>query len=297
MRSFILMFLIMSSNTGWAQTSALSTEATSTANAPGFSIRSISEKVGMNYFTFVEGISAVDGDNANNEIGRPVNTQAFNFISLTYKVTERLSADIQTRLAYVHSMAKDPGNSEWQFQGLRMGVSGVLASGKNWKLKGAANTDIPELNGRDARYRTLIFNPGLFAGLHYQFSERWSFYSVLTPRIYFYRDDNAVEPEWKVAGRSPGEKRRLELRGSPTINYAFNDTYGLRTGMDLNFQNFTGNDANYLKRWPTAWTIGPTWNIHKSLNLYTFLQTYPFDGEKMTSKTASIGMWINGVIF
>lgn len=294
----LLIVLIMAANfsIAWAQTTpGLTTNVSSTTTSTTLS--KYLERFGMNYFTFVEGFALRDGNNANNEIGRPVNSQFFNNISVTYQMTERLNFDIQTRLAYVHSLSKDQGESEWQFQGMRMGVSGILAQGQKWKLRGAANTDIPELNGRDARYRTLVFNPGLFAGLSYQINERWSFYSMLTPRYYFYTDNDAVEPEWRIAGRDPGEKRRIELRGSPTINYAFNDRVGMRTGFDLNFQNFVGQKASHFTRWPTPWTIGPTFNIHKALNLYTFIQTYPFDGAKMTTETASLGMWISGILF
>jgi hypothetical protein len=296
MRLFVVLTLVASLSSAWAQTT-VNLPANTISASTSSTFQSYLNRVGMNYFTFVEGFSLRDGKNAKNEIGRPVNSQAFNNISVTYKVTDRLNADLQTRLAYVHSLSKDQGQNEWQFQGMRMGVSGLLLKGDKWALKGAANTDIPELNGRDARYRTLIFNPGLFAGLNYQIDDRWSFYAMLTPRYYFYTDNDAVEPEWKVAGRDPGEKRRLELRGSPTINYAFNDKVGMRSGLDLNFQNFVGNKANYLSRWPTPWTIGPTFNIHKSLNLYTFIQTYPFDGEKISTKTSSIGMWVSGVVF
>lgn len=296
MRLLIALALTASVGTAAAQTTSTSAANTSTTST-SFSFSSLASKFGASYFTFVEGISLRDGGNANNEIGKPVNTQAFNFVSLYYKLNDRINFDVQSRIAYVHSLNRDQGNSEWQFQGMRAGISGKLASGKNWSLKGAANTDIPGLNGRDAIYRTLIFNPGLFAGLSYQISDRWSFYSVLTPRIYFYRDDNAVEPEWLASGRDPGQKRRLELRGSPTINYAVNDKFGLRTGVDLNFQNFVGNDANYIRRWATPWTIGPTYKFHQSFNVYTFVQTFPFDGQGITTNTASIGMWLNGTLF
>lgn len=296
MRLLILLAILANVATAWAQSTVSPSVNTSTTTT-SFSLTPYLNRLGMNYFTFVEGFSLRDGKNASNEIGRPVNSQFFNNISVYYKLTERLNIDIQTRLAYVHSLSKEQGENEWQYQGMRMGVSGVLAKGEKWNLKGAANTDIPELNGRDARYRTLIFNPGLFAGLSYQFNERWSFYSMLTPRYYFYRDNEAVEPEWKIAGRDPGEKRRIELRGSPTINYAFNDRFGMRSGFDLNFQNFVGQKVNHFTRWPTPWTIGPTFNIHKALNLYTFIQTYPFDGEKMTTETSSVGMWISGTLF
>jgi hypothetical protein len=259
-------------------------------------------KFGMTYFTFYDGQSLEDpgffnGRVGKNERGRPINGNdgyaAFNNISITYKLTERINLDQQTRLEYVHNSER-----EWRFQGMRIGISGRLMSGKNWSLKGAFNTDIPELNGYTERSRTTIFNPGLFAGLFYQISPRWSFYSILTPRYYFYRDDDAVEKQWAVAGRDPGQKRRFELRGSPTINYAFNDKVGMRAGLDVQIMNLMRDRETEFTRFPTtAITAGPTFAIHKSFNIYVFARTFPFDGLKARKETLSLGAWINGVIF
>jgi len=254
-------------------------------------------RFGANYFTFYDGPSLADGREGRNELGRPINGNdgfaAFNNISVVYRINDRINFDHQTRLEYVHNEDR-----EWRFQGMRVGISGKLMSGERWSLKGAFNTDIPELNGDNERSRTTIFNPGLFAGLNYQISERWSFYSILTPRVYFYREDDAVEDRWRIAGRDPGEKRRVEIRLSPTINYALNDRYGLRTGLDVQFMNLIKDDFGEFTRFPsTAFTFGPTIAVHKMLNLYIFARTFPFDGLKTRRETTSFGAWINGVIF
>jgi hypothetical protein len=260
---------------------------------------------GMNYFSFWEGHSLEDGKTAKNERGGRLDDglQLFNLISTTYKITDKYSIDLQTRLEHIavtyngDTKKGQPTRPSWRFQGLRIGVSGKLAAGEKWSLKGAFNTDIPELNGRDARFRKTIFNPGLFSGLNYQFTDRWSAYAILSPRIFFYTDNDAVEPEWIAGKRRPGEKPRLILAASPSVNYAINDKTGLRAGLDLSFRQFVESDATYLKRWPTSASVGPTFNISKSLQIYTYVQTWPFDGKKMTMETTSWGAWINGVIF
>lgn len=229
--------------------------------------------------------------------------QLFNLISTTYKVTNDYSIDLQTRLEHIpvtfngDTKRGNPTRPSWRFQGLRIGISGVLAKGEKWSIKGAFNTDIPELNGRDARARKTIFNPGLFTGLNYSISDRWSIYSILSPRIFFYSDDEAIEPEWIAGGRKAGEKPRLILAASPSLNYAINDKLGMRGGFDLSFRQFVENESTYLKRWPTFMQVGPTFAISKSINLFTFVQTWPFDGKKMHIETTSWGAWINGVIF
>lgn len=252
------------------------------------------ERVGMNSFSFWEGPSLEDGQTGKNELERPLDSglSLFNLVSFTYALNDRYSLDLQNRVEWIHTQQE-----EWRFQGLRPGVSGKLAQGERWSLKGAFNTDVPEVNGRDARARTVLFNPGLFAGLTYQFSSRWSLYSIVSPRIFFYRDDTAVEKEWLQSGRSPGQKPRAILQASPTINYAFDDKWGLRSGLDLQFRQFVESRPTYLRRWPTSWTVGPTLAQSKALNVYAFAQTWPFDGEKLTMKTTSLGMWISGVFF
>lgn len=252
------------------------------------------ENFGMNYFSFWEGPSLEDGMTGKNELNRPLDTglSLFNLVSITYKLTERYNLDIQNRLELIHTQ-----ENEWRFQGIRAGISGKLMKGETWSLKGAINTDVPELNGRDARARTVIFNPGVFAGLSWDISPKWALYAILSPRLFFYQNDEAVEDEWLLAGRDPGEKPRAIIQASPTLNYAINDKIGMRTGLDLQFRQFVKSDPGFLQRWPTSWSVGPTFNIHKSLHMYTYVQTWPFDGIGLTRETASLGMWISGVLF
>jgi hypothetical protein len=260
---------------------------------------------GMNYFSFWEGHSLDDGKTAKNEKGGRLDDglQLFNLISTTYKLTDRVGFDLQTRLEHIpitylgDTKRGQPTHPSWRFQGLRIGISGKLLSGDKWSLKGAFNTDIPELNGRDARLRKTIFNPGLFTGLNYQIDDRWSFYAILSPRVFFYTDDEAVEPEWTAGGRSAGEKPRLVLAADPSINYAINDKMGVRAGMSLSFRQFVESDPLFLKRWPTSASAGPTFVINKHLNVWTYVQAWPFDGKKTHIETMSWGAWINGIIF
>jgi hypothetical protein len=260
---------------------------------------------GMNYFSFWEGHSLDNGKTAKNERGGRLDDglQLFNLISTTYKLNDKYALDLQTRLEHIpitfrgETKKGNPTEPSWRFQGLRMGISGKLAGGDKWSLKGAFNTDVPELNGRDARLRKTILNPGLFTGLNYQFTDRWSLYAILSPRVFFYTDDDAVEPEWIAAKRDPGEKPRMILAASPTINYAINDKMGMRAGLDLSLRQFVESEPTFLKRWPTSATVGPTFNINKHLNLYTYVMTWPFDGKKTHIETTSWGAWINGIIF
>jgi hypothetical protein len=274
--------------------SSFSQVDTSKISQKSLFFKGISERIGMNYFSFWEGPSLEDGQTGRNEISRPLDTglSLFNLVSIKYKINSTYSFDLQNRLEYIHTE-----NSEWRFQGIRAGVSGTMLKGDSWNLTGALNTDVPGLNGRDARARTVLFNPGLFAGLTWTISSKWSLYTVLSPRIFFYQDDQAVEDEWLLAGRDPGEKPRAIIQAFPTINYTFNETFGLRTGLDVQFRQFVESSPTFFKRWPTSWTLGPTIKISKMLNTYVYVQTWPFDGKGLTRETSSLGMWLTGVIF
>jgi hypothetical protein len=260
---------------------------------------------GMNYFSFFDGNSLSTGKMMTNELGGRWDDGlgVFNLISTTYKLNDRYSLDLQKRIEHIFMTYRgdtkggQPTEPSWRFQGLRIGISGKLAGGDRWSIKGAFNTDVPELNGRDARFRKTILNPGLFAGLNYQLSDRWSIYSILSPRVFFYTDDEAVEPEWTASGRSAGEKPRMILAVSPSINYAINDKTGLRLSSDLSFRQFVESDPMYLKRWPTSMSFGPTFNVNRHFNIFPYVLAWPFDGKKLTYETASIGAWINGVVF
>jgi hypothetical protein len=260
---------------------------------------------GMNYFSFWEGHSLGDGKTAKNwQKGRlDDGLQLFNLISNTYRLNDRYSVDLQTRLEHIPITFRgdtkngQPTEPSWRFQGLRLGISGKLASGEKWSLKGALNTDIPELNGRDARLRKVIFNPGLFAGFNYLLDDRWSLYAIVSPRIFFYTDDEAIEPEWLVGKNRPGQKPRFLINLDPSINYAVDDKLGWRLGAALSLRQFVESESTYIRRWPTSVSAGPTYVFNKHFNIWTYVQAWPFDGKKTHIETVSWGAWINGIIF
>jgi len=289
MRALQLVFFIL-----FFQSVASATEQRIESSLKMSPLSKVLDRMGMNYFSFWEGPSLEDGQTGRNELSNPQDSglSLFNLVSITYRMDNGYNFDLQNRVELIHTQEQ-----EWRFQGIRAGVSGELFKTKSLVMKGAINTDVPELNGRDARARTVIFNPGLFASLNWNMSPRWSLYSILSPRIFFYRDDEAVEKEWTLAGRDPGEKPRAVIQASPTINYQVNDKLGFRSGIDLQFRQFVKSETGDLRRWPTSWSFGPTYSFHKSLNVYLFAQTWPFDGKKLTRETASLGMWLSGVVF
>jgi hypothetical protein len=252
------------------------------------------DRFGANYFSFWDGPNIEDGKTSRNEMDRPVDSglSLFNLVSVTYKMTDRLALDLQNRVEVIHT-----NDREIRFEGMRVGISGELLRGDKWSLRGALNTDMPGLNGRTGKLRKNLFNPGTFAGLNYQINSRWSFYSILSPRVFFYSDDNAIEEEWIRAGRSAQQKPRLVLNAGPTINYALNDKTSLRGSLDLSFRQLVADSFGTLKRWPTTASIGVSHSFNKHVSIYPYILSWPLDGKKIRLSTTSVGMWINGVIF
>ncbi len=279
---------------------------TSTAKAPEEKLenKSFKDRLGMGYFFFFDGPNLENGrdlvTNRTGITGNPINS--YYIFSLKYKLTEKYSLDFQ------------PGMQHWytrvhraRFDRLRVGISGKIWQYGYWTLDGAANSDVP-YTGYTAEERTLIFSPGLFAGLSYRPSNsRWSMYTLVMPRVWFYADKDAVEPEWLAAGRDPGEKFQSIMQFTPTVNYAITDKFGLRAGLGIDYRKFVKDEWTTWRRWDTPVSAGFTYSFTKALNIYTFVQSFPLDGNRpglnrvphngFRRDTSSIGTWISGTIF
>jgi hypothetical protein len=266
--------------------------------------KSFKERLGMGYFFFFDGPNLKEGTdlvtNRRGLTGNPINS--YYIFSFKYKLTEKYFLDFQ------------PGVQHWytrvpraRFDRIRAGISGKLWQSGFWTLDGAANSDLP-YTGYTANERTLIFSPGLFAGLSYKPTHsRWSMYMLVMPRVWFYADKDAVEPEWLEAKRDPGEKFQSIMQFTPTVNYAINDKLGLRSGIGLDYRKWVKDDWTTWRRWDTPLTAGVTYSFSKALNIYAFLQSFPFDGNRsglnrppyngFRKDTSSVGMWLSGTIF
>lgn len=253
------------------------------------------DKTGLGYFIFWDGHNVHKfEDVTTNKIGpttNPINT--YNLISLKYKLTDKLFLDAQTGTQWYQTQVP-----RFYFDRVRVGISGLLWQSGSWALDGAFNSDMP-YTGYTAEQRRLVASPGLFAGLSWRpTNSRFSFYGLVMPRVWFYSDRDAVEPEWEAAGWRAGEKFESILQFTPTVNYAVTDKFGLRTGVGIDYRKTVENEWSTWQRWQTPWTYGVTYAQSKHLNLYTYLQSYPIDGRGFfDSKTTSIGMWISGTIY
>jgi len=274
------------------------------ATSKPLSEQTFRERFGAGYFFFFDGPNLEDGrDLVTNRTGltqNPINS--YYIFQFKYKLTEKYSLDFQ------------PGVQHWytrvpraRFDRIRMGISGVLWKAGDWSLNGAANTDLP-YTGYTASERTLVLSPGLFAGLSYRPTQsRWSLYVLVMPRVWFYQDRYAVEPEWIAGNRKPGEKFESIMQFTPTLNYAINDTWGLRSGLGLDFRKWVKDDWSTWRRWDTPLTAGVTYAHSNAFNVYAYFQSFPFDGRRtglnrepfngFRSDTSSFGMWLSGTVF
>jgi len=265
----------------------------------------VSKYFGVTYFTFFDGpgvgepVGLPPGGN-----GRPTDTGLgfWTNLSVRFKFSQRYALDYQFRLQQIVT-----NDFELRDQGGRVGVSGELMRGDDWVLTGAVNSDLPGI-GQIPSQRTLIANPGLFSQLSYKPSgSRWSLYSMVSPRVFFYRDRLALSDQDEAQGLSPGAKPQLVLQLNPSLNYAFSDTHGARLGMTFDIRK---NSVGPAQRWFWPVDMGYTLSLNKRINLYPHLRfSTPLDNglrqELAQAKnrtpspwthTASVGLWINGTL-
>ncbi len=303
---------------------------TGQSQADGERIKSgLKSRIGITYFSFFDG-PGLDPDLRAfppNQFGRPSDDglNFFNVISFRYKLNEDIALDLQTRsVILLNNGVESKQFTPFRWESPRVGVSGKLAAGKDWKLSGAINTDLPYVlpspfTGYTSRERQILFNPGVFANFSYQPSgSRWSVFSVLSPRYFFYADDNALEPQSRRANFSGLNKPELALALSPTINYQVSEKTYITSGVVLDYRKQVGSSWNPFQASmvnngnSTAWRLQPismqmgvTYEPSSSLRIYPFIQGVPIGAQRVSASTGSqasfaetlrVGMWISGTL-
>ncbi len=228
----------------------------------------------------------------------------FNLISVKWKFSERFALDVQFRNQLVVT-------NQWEFrhQGQRLGISGKLLKGEDWVLAGAINSDVPiaAIAGQIPTQRTLLLNPGMFATFDYTpAGSRWSVFALLAPRIWFYRDRDALALQDAKTG-GVNAKPEYSIYINPSINYAASDKVGVRLGTTLEFSKNIGWAS--MRRNFMPFELGVTYDVSPQLSIYTYLLTStPLDDQLRRdqlgtnsppdwTKTASINVWLSGTIF
>lgn len=304
--------------------------------------KSIKDYLGISYFLFVSGPGLADGkqDATPNQFGNADDNglSTFNVISFKYKMSKDLAIDFQTRseVFFNSRQAWNDGEKKmftngklnnhqvFRWESPRIGISGKLASGKDWNLSGAVNTDFPyifpePLTGYTAKLRTVLLSPGMFANLSYTpAGSRFSLFSVLSPRFFVYGDNEAVTPEEQRGGFSWRNKPHLAINLSPTVNYQMSDKWAATIGTTFDFRKQLGSSWNAFdvslsnNSETTAWrfmampvSLGATYQASQALRIYPFVQAFPIAAQRINARTgeqaslletASLGLWVSGTI-
>jgi hypothetical protein len=267
--------------------------------------KGIKKYLGLTYFSFFDGpgVGAEFTESPTEQgIAGDIGWTLWTNLSIRAKVSDNLAIDYQARLEQVLS-------NEFQFrdQGGRLGISGKLLKGEDWVLSGALNSDVPGL-GAIPTQRTLVFNPGLFSTFSYSpKSSRFSLFALVAPRLFVYRDKNAMADQ--DLGLPPGTKPEISLAFNPSINYRLNDASGLRLGVTVDFRKNANQDS--IQRWFAPIDMGYTHEFSKAFNIYPHLRVSgPWDNgirDQIAARrgrealpwtdTLSFGLWINGTVF
>lgn len=284
--------------------------------------------IGLSYFTFFDG-PALFGDPGvtPNWLGKPLDDglSLFNLISFQWRFSERWALDLQTRTQVL--LNNGTGTEvfrQFRWQSPRIGISGKLASGEDWSLSGAINSDFPYFlpspfgGGFTSVQRTVIFNPGMFAAFSWKpKGSRWSLFSLITPRFFFYADRSAAEPQFAQAGLDPKLKPEFVLQLSPSVNYALGERTSLRLGTVLDYRKLvlsgwnpfsasldTTATSEAWRLWATPLMVGVNHEFDRALSVYAYVNSYPIgaqrqrrDGTRATfAETLSVGAWVSGTI-
>ena len=228
----------------------------------------------------------------------------FNLVSVKWKFSERFAFDVQFRNQLVVT-------NRWEFrhQGQRFGISGKLLKGEDWVIAGAINSDVPigSFAGQIPSERTLILNPGMFATFDYTpAGSKWSVFALLAPRVWFYRDRNAVALQ-DVGNGGTNAKNEFSIYVNPSVNYAATPKLGFRLGTTIEYSKNIGWSSARRNFMP--FEFGVTYDISPKLSVYTYLLTStPLDDglrrEQLGTsnppdwtRTASLNVWLSGTLF
>lgn len=284
-----------------SQSASSGATTTNLAKKPG-----IGDYVGLNYFTFWSGpgLGADFSKTPNMSNRRDLDWSLWTNLSVRGKVSSNLAVDAQFRLQQFLT-----NDFQFLYQGIRLGVSGTLLKIERptYKLvwSGAINSEVPGV-GQIAVQRKQIVNPGMFSNLTYRpTGSRFSLFALVSPRVWFYGDADAMDAVSLRQGSRPGEKPQYVLSASPSLNYDITEKTALRTGVGLDVRknmNTTG-----FRRWFMPVDVGVSHTFNSMLSIYPNISfSGPWDdglrqqlgaqaGTRWTD-TLSVGMWLNGTI-
>ena len=316
-------------SSGPVNASAASLKSIEAAQSAAFFDR-LREDFGLTYFTFFYGPGVIPGQfRINpNHLGYPENdgVSAQNQVSLRWKFSKTLALDLQLSFRLIFNNGIDSAQFQhFRWEAPRLGVSGRLLSGDHWALTGAINTDFPgflpePLSGYKAQQRKVLFNPGMFASFKYMpRRSRWSIFTVLSPRYFFYGDKHAAEPQQSTAGFVPQNKPELIIAFLPTLSYSLSDVIKLTLGSNVDYRKQVISGWNPLRAslasngsdpgWrlsPVPVNFGVSFTLSEALNIFPFVSCYPIAIQRVDNQTnrqasflqaTSLGMWINGSLF
>ena len=290
----------------------------------------VQSNIGITYFSYFygPGLHPEKLSMSPNQLGRPehdgINSQ--NQVSLRFKFSNNLAVDFQNRFRIIFNNGKSkPDFNPFRWESPRIGISGRLASGNEWSLIGAVNTDFPcfmpaPFTGYQAQARTVILDPGMFAGFKYEpTGSRWSVFSVVSPRVFFYGDRNAIDQQSIDAGSSAGNKPEVLIAFQPTLNYRVASNTSITLGATIDYRKHVLSDWNLFNASLVTNSKDPSWKLSavpvvlgvtyvasNSISIFPFISVYPIAAQRIDADTGlqanllestSLGMWIRGTLF
>jgi hypothetical protein len=290
----------------------------------------IRKNLGINYFStfFGPGLHKDTCNYSPTELGLPNGGNGLwlqKQVSFKYKFSKNLSFNTTFRFNVTFNNYSKKGSFKvFRWETPRLGVSTTFIKGKDWLFAGSIDTEMPyfmpdPLAGYQARERKALLTPGMSAMLQYEpANSRWSIFSTLDPRYYFYSDNQAVEKEFSKSGRKWYNKPNLTLSFRPTINYLLFPKIKLTIGTVIDYRK------QVISKWnpfhlslvangnSTAWRLNPipinigiSYEFNKRLTIYPHISAFPINAQRVNAengdrtlfeKTCYFGVWLRGVL-
>jgi hypothetical protein len=290
----------------------------------------LKEILGITYFTYFygPGFHPATFNYNPNQLSLPENDGMYfqNQVSIRYKFSKNIALDFQTRFKVIlNNSTNNPNFSNVRWETPRIGISGELISGNDWKLTGAINTDFPyffpaPFTGYQSQQRKMIFTPGMFASLKYEpKNSKWSIFSVVSPRYLIYTDPDAAESQYYYSGYQPRNKPEVIIAFQPTANYKLSSVTNATIGTSIDYRKHVLSSWNIFNASivtngdSPAWrlnaiplNVGITYKVSNSISLFPFVTCFPIAAQRVNAKTGqqstllettSFAMWMYGTLF
>ncbi len=235
-----------------------------------------------NFFSEFLGPSA-DGGNFNLDSegnNDPRDILTWNQVSFQWNLTEDKKNRFVFNPRFIINHSKNSAESI-DPESAVVGYAGSFSSGK-FSANINLNTILPFMRDRDVQDDNLMFNPGGFNSLNYQFSDSISGSLWVWFRMKFYE-----------GRKDPNSDTKLSSFLAPYVSYKINDEIGSIAAFYWINERLVESDFQIDRN--DNFNLMYSYTLNKYLTIQPFIRLYRANGFSL--KTAQLNVWLSGTLF